>query len=159
LDDRSALSSLLPTLSDTLTECGYPWEVIVVHAGVDQAVPSMLHGWGEIPGFWSVLLNPGSTEAQALTVGLEASRGDAVIILGSQPPLLAHLVPQAILHWESGAQLVYAVPDPVSHNTTLAWWDAATVDRMMASSEPMNLPPGSTDLALLDRRVIEYLLG
>ena len=31
------LAKLLPFLSDTLTECGYPWEIIVVDiASVDQ---------------------------------------------------------------------------------------------------------------------------
>ena len=32
-DKAHTLAKLLPILSDTLTECGYPWEVIVVDCG------------------------------------------------------------------------------------------------------------------------------
>ena len=159
LEEAEELSRLLPTLSDTLTECGYPWEVIIVSTGASERTTQLLRGWAEIPGFWSVALAQTAGRAAALTAGLEASRGDAVIILSCVPRMLSHLLPRAILHWESGAQLVYAIPDETRQPASLGWWDAQMVDRMIEGNLPVTLPPGSTDLALLDRRVVKFLLG
>jgi hypothetical protein len=155
----AALPSLLPSLSDTLTECGYPWEVIIVDVGGDEKLRRMLQGWTELPGFWSVLLDEGTSKAQAFTVGLEVARGDAVLVLGGEPPWPLRLLPDAIAQWEVGAQLVYATSDPDTGVISLAHWDQTMVDQMKNSSTPMNLPSASSDFALLDASVVAYLLA
>ncbi|WP_372528600.1 glycosyltransferase [Piscinibacter sp.] len=158
-DNALSLSHLLPTLSDTLTECGYPWEVIVVNAGSDDATNQLLRGWSEIPGFWTVPLSTDAGQAMALAVGLAAARGDAVILLDAKLHYAPSLLAQMIMQWENGAELVYAVRNAAGELTELAGWDAATVDRMMNAADSMNLPQGSTDLALMDRRVVKFLLA
>ena len=158
-DDALGLSKLLPTLSDTLTECGYPWEVVIVNAGDDASTNQVLKGWSEIPGFWTVPLTRDAGPAVTLAVGLEAARGDAVILLDARLADVAGLVAQMIMRWEGGAELVYAVRDAAGRLIELAGWDAATVDERMNSPQWRGLPQGSSDLALMDRRVIKLLLA
>ena len=45
-DKARTLSMLLPILSDTLTECGYPWEVIVIDCG---SIDGFVHAIGYAP--------------------------------------------------------------------------------------------------------------
>ncbi|HJW11975.1 MAG TPA: glycosyltransferase, partial [Albitalea sp.] len=158
-DDALGLSKLLPTLSDTLTECGYPWEVVVINAGDDAPTNQLLQGWGEIPGFWTLPLTHAASPAVRLALGLEAARGDAVILLDARVVDAARLVAQMILRWEGGAEMVYAVRDAAGRLIELTAWDAATVDERMSSPTAGGLPKGSTDLALIDRRIIKALLA
>ena len=157
-NDVNKLAKLLPRLSDSLTESGFPWEVIVVDAGSDDGTDRLLTGWGELPGFWSVTVAPHLGRSAHLVIGLEAARGDAVVLLNPQPRFPPSLLQQMIWRWEQGAQVVYAIDDGSPRTGELKSWDAFTVDQLIASQEPMNMPQGSTEFALFDRRVVDYLL-
>ncbi len=156
-DGSACLSARLPELSDTLTECGYPWEVVIVHAGSDEPTRQVLSWWGEIPGFWSVSLPDDAPASTALTIALEAARGDAVVLMGSLAAAPMHLLSPAIIQWESGSPLVYAVPERDGELEALAWWDL--MERMNGRGAPLDVASGKFDLALFDRRLVNLLLG
>ena len=102
------LSKLLPILSDTLTECGYPWELIVVDAGSTDGTDGLMRAWCDLPGFRFLPLGRPASLAAGFEAGILAARGDAVVLLD---PALRHspeLIPQMILQWESNARLVWA---------------------------------------------------
>jgi len=157
-NDAARLAKLLPRLSDSLTESGFPWEVIVVDAGSDDGTDRLLSGWGELPGFWSLTVSRQLGKAANLVIGLEAARGDAVILLDPQPKYPPSLLQQMIAQWEQGAEVVYAIEDGSNRFGVLKSWDSTAVDRLIASLEPMHMPQGTTEFALFDRRVVNYLL-
>ena len=66
---RRTRSLLLPILSDTLTECGYPWEVIVVDCGSRDGTDSLMSSWGELPGFRRLTLD-GPARLEAAEAGI-----------------------------------------------------------------------------------------
>ena len=94
-DKAHTLAKLLPILSDTLTECGYPWEVIVVDCGSRDGT-----------GFADELLGraarlpppdagrPGAPREAAFEAGILAARGDAVILLDPALPHTPELIPR-----------------------------------------------------------------
>src|SRR5207245_2152305 len=157
-NDVTKLAKLFPCLSDSLTEAGFPWEVIVVDTGSDDGTDRLLSGWGELPGFWSLSVSRQLGKAASLVTGLEAARGDAVILLDPQPKYPPSLLQEMISLWDQGAEVVYAIDDATSHIGVLKSWDGAEVTRLINSQEPIHMPQGTTDFALFDRRVVAYLL-
>lgn len=151
------LSKLLPILSDTLTECGYPWELIVVDAGSIDGTDGLMQAWCDLPGFRYLPLGRPASLAAGFEAGILASRGDAVVLLD---PALRHspeLIPQMILQWESNARLVWAQASGEPGRSTLRHWDDTQM-RQQLSQPDFLLPPQCMELGLLDRRLVDGLL-
>lgn len=151
------LSMLLPILSDTLTECGYPWELIVVDGASTDGTEGLMQAWCELPGFRYRPLGRAASLADGFEAGILVARGDAVVLLD---PALRHspeLIPQMILLWESDARLVYAQPGGEPGRSTLRQWDDTQM-RQQLSRPDFVLPPQCLELGLLDRRLVDGLL-
>jgi glycosyltransferase involved in cell wall biosynthesis len=151
------LSKLLPILSDTLTECGYPWELIVVDADSTDGTDGLMQAWCDLPGFRYLPLGRPASLAAGFEAGILAARGDAVVLLD---PALRHspeLIPQMILQWESNARLVWAQASGEPGRSTLRHWDDTQM-RQQLSQPDFLLPPQCMELGLLDRRLVDGLL-
>ena len=155
-DKARTLSRLLPVLSDTLTECGYPWEVIVADCGSVDGTDVLMQSWTELPGFRLLPLDASASAAEAVEAGILAARGDAVILLDPALPHSPELIPQMILQWEGDARLVYARRE-ASGDSMLWQWDEARLQREIAQPD-MVLPPECMALGLLDRRLVDWLI-
>ena len=155
-DKARTLSMLLPILSDTLTECGYPWEVIVVDCGSIDGTDTLMSAWGELPGFRCVPLDGSARLESAFEAGILAARGDAVILLDPALPHTPELIPAMLQQWESDARLVYAKHD-ASGGSQLRHWDDARMAEEIARPD-MRLPPECMALGLLDRRLVDWLV-
>jgi glycosyltransferase involved in cell wall biosynthesis len=105
-DELDALRRLLPLLADTLTECGYPWEVLLVDAGSQDGSLPWLQPWCRIPGFRLGAFCTPVSRARAVREGLRAARGDAVIVLEPGDLQALTFVQAAIERWDCGAACV-----------------------------------------------------
>ena len=152
----SSLSRLLPQLSNLLTECGHPWEIVVIDAASSDGTSELLNRWSEIPAVRSVSVADPSGE-QALTAGLAAARGDAVIFLDANLHHALALIPQMISHWEDGAEVVYALRQGLPERSALNWFGPSVFDGYMESQKPLEWLEDCAELTLLNRRVVDYL--
>src|SRR5919206_3210257 len=109
LDQAPILATMLPELSDVLTECGYPWEVVIVDAGSRDTTEALLRAWCQFDGFRALMLREEIGRTSAITIGLQEARGDAVVLLdpASEHPL--SLLRQMVILWEGGADVTCAV--------------------------------------------------
>jgi polyisoprenyl-phosphate glycosyltransferase len=152
------LRTLLPVLSDLLTECGYPWEVIVVDSASADGTETVLRAWCELPGYRLLALDDHVGRATAIMLGLEAARGDAVILLDAQAPHPLTMVHEMVQRWEAGATVIYAARDPYSGDSVLRVPGHA---RSLQDPSPLagvRLADDSTDLVLLDKLMVRELL-
>jgi len=156
-DQAPTLAKLLPFLSDTLTECGYPWELIAIDVGSVDRTPALLASWAEVPGFHWLKLQPGAAPRNALAPGLRRARGDAVIMLDAALDHSPGLIPRMILKWEDQARLVYAERTPGVGTSRLVTWADADLRRQADGGE-LRIPREAASLGLLDRRVLTGLM-
>lgn len=156
--DARALVRLLPLLSDTLTECGYPWEVLVVSHDPLAGMQRWLHDWMELPGFRLVEPPGGLTDDTGFATGLMRARGDAVILCDARTPHPPALIQPMIERWEGDAWLVYAGRERDGQRPVLRHWDGdTTLERVRDPS--FALPQECTELGLLDRRLVDWMTG
>lgn len=156
-DQARALSKLLPILSDTLTECGYPWELIAVNVGSTDGTAKLLAAWAELPGFRELSLSHDAAQAGAFSAGSAHARGDAVILVDASLHCDRVLIPRMVMRWESGARMVVAVGDPESAECLLDCWDGEEV-RLMRAEGALRFPTEAGGPALLDRSLLQQLL-
>jgi len=60
--------------------------------------------------------------------------------------------------WEAGALLVHAQLDTARRQSVLLSWDETQTRRRIDDPDFM-LPPGCTELGLLDRQLVDWMLG
>lgn len=88
----------------------------------------------------------------ALTVGLEAANGDAVIMIDADGQHPVEEIPRMLEKWEEGAVIVTAVN---SGNTTKHRLRSKMYYKIMRMMGNKNVMPGAMDFRLLDRIVVD----
>jgi hypothetical protein len=155
-DQLATLRELLPPLSDLLTECGYPWELIVVDVASRDGTERVLSAWCELPGYRLIALDEQVGRAGAIVTGFEAARGDAVILLDATVQHPLSLIGDMVQRWETGEPVVVATHDAHSGNSVLRVPGQPRQDDSVMAG--LRLADDASDLVLLDRRVVLDLL-
>jgi hypothetical protein len=106
LQYATGLAEMFDSLSDALTEAGYPWEVLMIDTSPGSPLSGVLAGWAERPGFRRVVLPSGTTATLALTLGLKRARGDAVLLMRAHGGELAVPIPEMVSLWSDGLKVV-----------------------------------------------------
>lgn len=88
----------------------------------------------------------------ALTVGLEAANGDAVIMIDADGQHPVEEIPKMLVKWEDGAMIVTAVN---SGNTTKHRLRSGMYYKIMRVAGNKKIMPGAMDFRLLDRAVVD----
>jgi hypothetical protein len=149
-DQSARLSSLLAGLSDALMEAGQPWEVLIVHPGIDDVACSAMLGWAQLPGFRWLRPEGDVSIPDALWAGLERARGDLVIVVE----------PKSLISLEAFADVLRCW----SHGAKLAWTEVHGGQAVVRSSGgpalrgEVELPANTGGMVLLDRQMLEAML-
>lgn len=152
-DQVRMVSALLPRLSDVLTECGYPWEILVVDRGSDDSTAGIARAWTQLPGFRYLRVESSGTDGRDIEAGLLAARGDAVLLVDPAiPPAMAQALARLVLAWEDGAVVAH-LPEGELDGPMVSW----TAEQLHRETEATgrSLPPACLRLGLLDRRVVD----
>jgi hypothetical protein len=154
----SAMDRLLPALSDALTESGYPWEILAVDTHGQGGTDDHVRRWCSMPGHRLGVARKQVTRSVAVLAAIEASRGDAVMIVDPAAALTMQTVRRAIEQWNEGARLV-VVPSADKSAEPAASHHA---DRSGGGRGPWidsrHFGEGASDLVLLDRSLVDELL-
>jgi polyisoprenyl-phosphate glycosyltransferase len=146
----------LPALYDRLTAALKPlqlaYEIIMVDDGSNDrsaAVIADLHARDHNVKLLSFSRNFG--HMIALTAGLDAAAGEAVITLDADLQHPPSLIPELVRRWQAGAAVVNTVRRETAGAGPLKKYTAGLFYRLL------NLPPNTADYRLLDRRVVDVL--
>jgi glycosyltransferase involved in cell wall biosynthesis len=157
LNEGRNAPAFLRALRDQLAALSPAHEIVVVNDGSeDDTRERVLELAGECAVRYVELSRNFGKEA-ALSAGLEAARGDVVVLLdgdGQHPPAL---LPRMLEHWRDGADMVYAVRAHRRDESWLKRTGTAAFYAGMARAAHIQIPPDAGDFRLLDRKVVEAL--
>ncbi|MBI5400232.1 glycosyltransferase family 2 protein [Candidatus Saganbacteria bacterium] len=93
----------------------------------------------------------------ALTAGLDAAHGEAVITLDADLQHPPELIPELVRAWQNGAEIVNSVRQDTVGAGIFKKVAADFFYWLMARLTKINLPANAADYRLLDRKVVETL--
>ena len=154
------LRHLLPRLIQTLEACTRAFEILLIDDGSSDDTSSVIDQWGaERPEFVAIQFSRNFGKEAALTAGLEAARGEVVVMIDADLQHPPELIAGFVLHWRAGADMVYAQRTDRATESRLKRLGARWFYRLMNSADRFEVPAGAGDFRLLDRRAVDALLA
>jgi len=148
-------AAVLPCLDAV---AGVAWEIVCVDDGsTDDTLAALVAIASGDPRFRVIELSRNFGKEAALTAGLDAAQGDAVIPMDADLQDPPELIGEMIAAWRNGAEVVLArrrdrASDGVLKRKTASWFYA--LHNRMSKTK---IPPNVGDFRLMDRVVVAAL--
>jgi glycosyltransferase involved in cell wall biosynthesis len=157
-NERELLPTLHRRLTDVLAASGIRYEIIFVNDGSTD-------------GSWDTILEATRTDARAkaldlsrnfghqvaITAGLEATRGDAVVVMDSDLQDPPEVIPELYEKFLEGFDVVYAQRRRREGETWLKKITAKAFYRVVRRMTSLDIPVDTGDFRLMSRRVVDDL--
>jgi dolichol-phosphate mannosyltransferase len=160
LNEEEALRGTHVRLSSALEQLPANFEVIYVDDGSTDTTPEVLR---ELQAYDSrirvVRFSRNFGHQMAITAGLEHAAGDAVVIIDADLQDPPETIVDFFRKWQEGYDVVYGVRTEREGETAFKLWSAKLFYRFMTHLSDTQIPLDTGDFRLLDRRVLNVLLG
>ena len=93
----------------------------------------------------------------ALTAGLDMARGDTVVLMDADGQHPMSLLPEMLLKWQQGADVVYALRRTRSDQSALQAGLVGLFYKLVNWRNPIEIPANAGDFRLMDRQVVNAL--
>jgi dolichol-phosphate mannosyltransferase len=155
-------ASNLPLLVDALdrvTAGHHRWEYVFVNDGSPDDSLAVLQRLASInPRIRILDLSRNFGKEAALSAGLAAASGDAVICMDADLQHPPALVPALLDQWERGAEVVVTVREDTHEPSMVRRAGSAVFYWLLTRMSDVEVVGKSTDYRLLDRRVVDAFL-
>ncbi|MFZ5607852.1 MAG: glycosyltransferase family 2 protein [Pseudomonadota bacterium] len=158
-NEAGNLDLLLPRLLAVLEPLAPAWEIILVDDGSTDDTPQRLAAWTRRAGIRTVELSRNFGKEAALTAGLQAARGEVVVMLDADLQHAPELIPTLLEKWREGADSVYAVRSSRADESLFKRLGARGFYALVNAGDRVEIPPNAGDFRLMDRAVVEALLA
>ena len=161
LNEAASLAALLPRIAAVLAECDVAWEIVIVDDGGSDALEQVTADFEQrVAGcnLQLIRLSRNFGKEAALTAGLHAARGDAVISMdgdGQHPPAL---IARMIAQWRDGYDMVIGVQRARDREGRGMVFAKKLFYRLLQSGERFAIPANAGDFRLMDRKVVTAIL-
>ena len=158
-NEEEVLRTSYERMREAMEKTGYPFEIIYVNDGSRDGSMKILReiaGQDEKVRVLSFSRNFG--HQTAVTCGMDAASGDALIIIDvdlQDPP---ELIPDMVKRWEEGVDIVYGKRLKRQGETIFKKLTAAAYYRLLAWMSAYPIPLDTGDFRLLDRKVADVFL-
>jgi glycosyltransferase involved in cell wall biosynthesis len=157
-NEAASLGSTLPALMDSLRPLFPRIELIVVDDGSSDATSAVVESLRrEHPEVVLLRLSRNFGKEAALTAGLDAATGEAVLFVdadGQHPP---DLVAPMLEGWRNGADVVYAVRRVRDDQSRLHARLTKLFYGLINWGSAIDIPAGAGDFRLMDRKVVDAI--
>jgi polyisoprenyl-phosphate glycosyltransferase len=134
------------------------YELIIVDDGSTDGTWSRLVELAAVdPHLRLVRLSRNFGHQIALTAGLEAARGDAVVTMDGDLQDPPEVIPEMVSRWQQGYDVVYGVREEREGETRYKLWTARLFYRLIGRLSPVEIPAEAGDFRLLSRRAADAL--
>ncbi len=132
------------------------WEIVCVDDGSrDRTLDRLLAAARVNPAIRVLQLTRNFGKEAALTAGLEASRGDVVVLIDADLQDPPTLISQMLDKWREGFDVVYGVRQSRDQDSLAKRVTAGGFYRIFNKLAPTPLPANAGDFRLMDRRVVD----
>jgi polyisoprenyl-phosphate glycosyltransferase len=140
-----------------LSATGESYEIIYIDDGSKDRSAEMLRAmYAADPEHIVVLrLSRNFGHQTAVTAGMEASRGEAVVIIDADLQDPPELIPDMLALWRQGYQVVYGVRRSREGETGFKLATASLFYRLINSLSEVQIPLDTGDFRLLDKAIIQ----
>lgn len=158
LNERENLKPLVARLVPVLEKCcGERYEVLFVDDGsTDDSVEVIERLRADHPALGCLVLSRNFGHQAALTAGLEAARGEAVVLMDCDLQDPPEVLEGFVAKWREGHEVVYAIRQKRKEGLLLRAAYGLFYRSMRALAE-IDVPLDAGDFCLLDRKVVDAL--
>ena len=157
-NEAANLPVVLPEVIRVLRDLSSAVEVIVVddgsRDGTERAMRELCGAWPELV---YLQLSRNFGKEAALTAGIDAARGELVLLIDADGQHPVAMIPAMVERWRAGADVVYAVRSTRNDQTLLHARLASLFYLLVNWRNRVAIPPGAGDFRLMDRRVVDAL--
>jgi dolichol-phosphate mannosyltransferase len=157
-NEEAVLPVLLRRLDLLLARLQEPAEVIFVDDGSSDCGPIVLQELAKRDlRFRYIGLSRNFGHQLAITAGMDAARGKAIIVMDADLQDPPEIVEQMITKWEEGYDIVYARRLSRAGESTFKRATAHLFYRMLGMITSVRIPADVGDFRLIDRKVLDVL--
>ena len=152
------LGRVVPEVLTALTSLSAQVELIVVDDGSCDDTAAVVHGLCAVhPEVVFLKLSRNFGKEPAITAGLEAARGDVVILMDADGQHPTSILPEMLQKWKQGADVVYAVRKTRSDQSGLQIGLTGLFYKLINWGNRVQIPADAGDFRLMDRMVVAAL--
>jgi dolichol-phosphate mannosyltransferase len=152
------LARISAVLERVVRERGDDYEIIAVDDGSrDRTLTALREAQAGQPRLVIISLSRNFGHQIAATAGLDAARGDAVILIDGDLQDPPELIEAFLGKWREGYDVVYATRRSRKGEGFFKVWTARAFYRIMRRLTKVSIPLDTGDYRLMDRRVIDAL--
>lgn len=151
------LPELLGELTQVLARLTPRWEIVVVDDGSTDDTPRVIAPWLAAPGVRYLRLSRNFGKEAALTAGIDAARGDTVVLLDADLQHRPQMISAMLDAWRRGADMVCTAK---ASRTDEGWRKRVGTwlfYRVVNADTRSPIPADAGDFRLMDRRVVDAL--
>ncbi len=155
-NEAETVDLFVETIAKTLSGADFDYDLLFIDDGSRDATRDRLTAIAqEESNVRMIALSRNFGKESALTAGLDAANGDAVVVIDvdlQDPP---ELILDFVRKWREGYDIVYAAREDRTSDTTAKRATAGGFYRLFNKISSTQIPENAGDYRLMDRRVVE----
>ncbi|MGQ0674531.1 MAG: glycosyltransferase family 2 protein [Rhodospirillales bacterium] len=157
-NEAQGVDAFMRRLLPALDRRGLGYDGLCVDDGSADATWDALLAWRErAPAVRLLALSRNFGKEVALTAGLDAARGEAVVLIDADLQHPPELIERFVAKWRAGFDMVYAQRRGRENESWLRRNAARAFYRVFQLLADVEIPDGAGDFRLLDRKVVDAL--
>lgn len=159
-NEETNIERVYGRLRNVLDGLGLRWELIFsVDPSTDRTEELILALRERDPRVKLLRFSRRFGQPMATIAGLEASTGDAVVVIDCDLQDPPELIPELIGRWREGYDVVYAQRRSREGETLAKRIVSAVGYRVIARIAEIEIPPNTGDFRLMSRRVVDHIVA
>ena len=156
-NECEGLPTVVASVAQVLAATGFSYEIVIVDDGSADATREVAAELcTRYPALRYIRFSRNFGKEAALSAGLKAAAGDAVILMDSDGQHPPSLIPVFLEKWQQGFEVVAGVQKSREESWPKRLFKRAYYHLMEAGSH-VSIPPDAGDFRLLDRKVVDAI--
>lgn len=152
------LGTLVPQVLQALQALGSQVEIVLINDGskdnTAEVIRQLCEQHHEVVG---IDLSRNFGKEAALTAGIDAARGEVVVLMDSDGQHPVSLVAEMVQRWREGSDVVYAIRRTRDDQSALHAGLTGLFYQLINMGNRVKIPAHAGDFRLMDRRVVDAL--